>query len=234
LFHILLYPPSPILILPFSHSLYISTYLSFLKLFPVFDVTICTFTSNQYREPKIRTVADIRDEVIMQHVKDGNLSEMSVLFERYHIKLFNFFLRLTRNKDISQDLTQNLFYRMIKYKNSYKSEYSVKSWIFQIARNLHADHCREEKRSGELFLKTDKFSVEPADDTEGYHEDDYDRLEKAMSNLSVEQNEIIVLSRFQGMKYEEIAEITNQSVGAIKVAMYRAIKQLRGIYFKQI
>jgi RNA polymerase sigma-70 factor (ECF subfamily) len=179
-------------------------------------------------------VAETTDEIVMENVKKGNLTEMSVLFERYHLRVYNFFFRLTFDMDVSQDLTQNLFYRMIKYKNSYKSEFSVKSWIFQIARNLHADYCKEEKRSGELFLKTDKYTVEPADDTEGYHEDEYDRLEKAMSDLSVEQKEIIVLSRYQGMKYEEISEITHQSVGAIKVAMYRAIRQLRGIYFKQI
>ena len=179
-------------------------------------------------------MAEITDEILMQNVKNGELSEMSVLFERYHLRIYNFFFRLTYDMDVSQDLTQNLFYRMIKYKNSYKKEYSVKSWIFQIARNLHADYCKEAKRSEELFMKTDKYIVEPADETEGYHEDDYDRLEKAMSDLSIEQKEIIILSRFQGMKYEEISEITNQSVGAIKVAMYRAIKQLRGIYFKQI
>jgi len=179
-------------------------------------------------------VAETTDEILMQNVKEGNISEMSVLFERYHLRIFNFFFRLTFDMDVSQDLTQNLFYRMIKYKNSYKSEYSVKSWIFQIARNLHADWCKEEKRSEELFLKTDKYTVEPVDDTEGYHEDDYDRLEKAISDLSEEQKEIIVLSRYQGLRYEEISAITNQSVAAIKVAMHRAIRQLRGIYFKQI
>ena len=179
-------------------------------------------------------MAEITDEILMNNVKEGNLSEMSVLFERYHLRIYNFFFRLTFDMDVSQDLTQNLFYRMIKYKNSYKSEYSVKSWIFQIARNLHADYCKELKRSAEMFLTTDKYPVEPTDDAEGYHEDDYLRLEKAMSDLSDEQKEIIVLSRYQGMKYEEISAITNQSVAAIKVAMYRAIRQLRGIYFKQI
>jgi len=179
-------------------------------------------------------VAETTDEIVMENVKKGNLTEMSVLFERYYLRVYNFFFRLTFDIAVSQDLTQNLFYRMIKYKNSYKSEYSVKSWIFQIARNLHADYCKEEKRSAELFLKTDKYIFEPADDTEGYHEDEYDRLEKAMSDLNVEQKEIIVLSRYQGMKYEEISEITHLSVGAIKVAMYRAIRQLRVIYFKQI
>jgi len=170
----------------------------------------------------------------MQNVKDGNISEMSVLFERYHLRVYNFFFRLTFDMDVSQDLTQNLFYRMIKYKNSYNSDYIVKAWIFQIARNLHADYCKEAKRSEELFMKTDKYTLEPVDDTEGFHEDDYDRLEKAISDLSDEQKEIIVLSRYQGLKYEEISAITNQSVAAIKVAMYRAIRQLRGIYFKQI
>jgi RNA polymerase sigma-70 factor (ECF subfamily) len=174
------------------------------------------------------------DEIIMKNVKEGNLSLMSVLFERYHLRMYNFFFRLTFNMDVSQDLTQNLFYRMIKYKNSYKSQYPVKSWMFEIARNLHADYCKEEKRLGTIFQKTDKYPVEQADDTEGYHEDDYDRLERAFSYLNDDQKEIIILSRYQGLKYEEISVITKQSVAAIKVAMYRAIKQLRGIYFKQI
>ncbi|MCX6253892.1 MAG: RNA polymerase sigma factor [Bacteroidia bacterium] len=179
-------------------------------------------------------MADIPDEIIMQRVKEGNLAEMSVLFERYHLRLYNFFLKLTIKKDISQDLTQNLFYRMIKYRNSYKNEYSVKSWIYQMARNIHIDYCKEEKKSDELFMKTDSYPTEVIDDIDGFPEEDYERLEHAFSALSIEQKEIIVLSRYQGLKYEEISVITNQSVPAIKVAMHRAIKQLRGIYFKQI
>jgi RNA polymerase sigma-70 factor (ECF subfamily) len=179
-------------------------------------------------------VADIQDEVIMQHVKDGNLAEMSVLFERYYLRLYNFFLKLTKNKDISQYLTQNLFYRMIKYKNSYKNELSVKSWMYKMARNLHIDYCKEERRSEELFLKTDSYPVDISDDSSGFPEEDYVRLEQAFSALSNEQKEIIVLSRYQGLKYEEISTIVNQSVPAIKVTMHRAIKRLRGIYFKQI
>ncbi len=179
-------------------------------------------------------MADISDEVIMQHVKDGNLAEMSVLFERYHLRLYNFFLKLTRNKEISQDLTQNLFYRMIKYKNSYKNQLSVKSWMYQMARNLHIDYCKEEKRREELFLKSDSYPVDITDDNSGFQEEDYEKLEKAFSALSLDQKEIIVLSRYQGLKYEEISTIVNQTVPSIKVAMHRAIKQLRGIYFKQI
>jgi RNA polymerase sigma-70 factor (ECF subfamily) len=179
-------------------------------------------------------VSEIQDEIIMQHVKDGNLSEMSELFERYNVKLYNYFLKLTRNRLISQDLTQNLFYRMIRYKNSYKNEYSVKAWIYQMARNLHIDYCKEEKRSEALFLNTDTYPVDISDEIDGFPEDDYEKLERSFAALNNEQRELIILSRYQGLKYEEISHIVNQSVPAIKVAIHRAIKQLRGIYFKQI
>jgi len=179
-------------------------------------------------------VAEIPDEIIMARVKNGNLAEMSVLFERYHLRLYNFFLKLTRNKDISQDLTQNLFYRMIKYKNSYRTDLSLKSWIYQMARNLHIDYCIDEKRSEELFLKTDSYPVEVVNDNNSFKEEDYERLEDAFSYLTPSQKELIILSRYQGLKYEEISEIINQSVPAIKVAMHRAIKQLRIYYFKNI
>jgi RNA polymerase sigma factor (sigma-70 family) len=117
-------------------------------------------------------VAEIDDEIIMQHVKDGNLSEMSILFERYNVRLYNYFLKLTRNKLVSQDLTQNLFYRMIRYKNSYKSEYTVKSWMYQMARNLHIDFCKEERRSEELFLNTENYPADVSDEPAGFPEDD--------------------------------------------------------------
>jgi RNA polymerase sigma-70 factor (ECF subfamily) len=123
---------------------------------------------------------------------------------------------------------------MIRYKNSYKNEYSVKAWMYQMARNLHIDYCKEEKRTGELFANTENYPADIIDENEGFPEDDYDRLERSFARLSNEQRELIILSRYQGLKYEEISQIINQSVPAIKVAMHRAIKQLRGVYFKQI
>lgn len=176
----------------------------------------------------------IEDEKLMQQVKEGNISVMSVLFERYYVKLYNFFLRLTGDRDISQDLTQNLFYRMIKYKNSYKCESGFKPWMYRMARNLHIDHCNREKRSNEELTKTGDYPVDHADDAPSFTEEAYQRLEKAFSILNNEQKEIIVMSRYQGMKYDEISRITNQSVPAIKVTVHRAIKKLREAYFNNL
>jgi RNA polymerase sigma-70 factor (ECF subfamily) len=176
---------------------------------------------------------NIPDETVMQNVKNGNLAEMAVLFERYHLRLYNFFLKMGLNRDSSQDLTQNLFYRMVKYRDSYKSGNTVKSWVYQIARNLHADYCRQRKKSEELFLVTETYPGDVTDDAD-FAEEDFEKLDRALAELSDAQREIIVLSRYQGLKYEEMSPIIHQSVPAIKVAMHRAIKQLRCIYLKQI
>lgn len=177
---------------------------------------------------------NIPDETIMQSIKEGKLAEMSVLFERYHLKLFNFFLKMGLKRDISQDLTQNLFYRLLKYRNSYKEGNSVRSWIYQIARNLHADHCNQQKKREDLIMQTGTVSGEMTDESDSYGEEDYEKLDNAFSRLNDSQREILVLSRYQGLKHAEIAAITNQSVPAIKVAIHRAIKQLRCVYMKQI
>jgi RNA polymerase sigma-70 factor, ECF subfamily len=177
---------------------------------------------------------NIPDEIVMQNVKNGNLMEMSVLFEKYHLRLYNFFLKMGLNRDTSQDLTQNLFYRMIKYRQSYKNDNSVKSWIYQIARNLHADYCKKQKKSDELFMITESYPGDVTEETDNFMEEDFEKLDRAFSELSDAQKEIIVLSRYQGLKYSEISAVINQSVPAIKVAMHRAIKQLRSIYMKQV
>ncbi len=60
------------------------------------------------------------DEVIMEAVKTGDLQQASLLFERYHKRIFNFLARMTMDRDAVEDLTQNVFLRIIKYRNSFK------------------------------------------------------------------------------------------------------------------
>ena len=168
----------------------------------------------------------------MQRVKEGNLAELSVLFERYNVRLYNFMLRLTFDPSVSQDLTQNLFYRIIKYRHTFKEHHSFKSWIYQLARNIHIDYCKQLRKTTVRYAKVDEYNENLAEIKEGFNEEEYEKLDKAMAKLTPEQKEILVLSRFQGLKYEEISSIRDLSVAAIKVQVHRAIKQLREYYFK--
>ena len=179
-------------------------------------------------------MAEISDEILMNRVKQGDLPEMSGLFERYHVKMYNFFLKLTFDKAVSHDLTQNLFYRIIKYRHTFKDDNSFKSWIYQMARNVHVDYRKQNKRMSDRFENVEEYNEDISEYSVTFSEEEYEHLDKALSKLHPDQLEIIVLSRYQGLKYEEISKIQNSSVANIKVQMHRAIKQLREIYFKQI
>ncbi|MBS1606592.1 MAG: RNA polymerase sigma factor [Bacteroidetes bacterium] len=176
---------------------------------------------------------ELSDEKIMLLVKDGHLSELTELFDRYQVPLYNFFLRLTLDKATSEDLTQNLFYRVIRYRQSYQaSQGTFRTWLYRMARSIYADFYKQrQKQPGRL---TDEGAEEGlADHSSGYSEADFQRLDEALALLPSDQREILVLSRYQGLKYEEISKIKDLSVGAIKVQVFRAIRQLRSLYFKQ-
>ena len=171
----------------------------------------------------------------MERVKDGYLSDLSALFDRYHLKLYNFFLKLTLDPAASEDLTQNLFYRIIRYRHTFEGTTgSYKSWMYQIARNVHIDFCRQQRKYSDRFsLKDGEFADLLPGCEAAYQEEDFQRLDQALLQLQPDQREVLVMSRFQGLKYGEISRIRNSSVAAIKVQVHRAILQLRNLYFKQ-
>ena len=172
------------------------------------------------------------DESIMDEVKNGDLQRASVLFDRYHKMLYNFFVKITLDRSIGHDLTQNVFLRMIKYRKSYKGR-SFKSWIFQIARNVHADHYQKNKVYHKDHLDVETISEKLEEVDENLAKTDQEKLLHAcIHRLNPEQREIIMLSKFQKMKYEDIAQIMECSVPAVKTKVHRTIKQLRQHYFE--
>ena len=86
------------------------------------------------------------DKTLMLQVKNGDLDALGELFERYHHRLFGFFYRLTSRRDISADLVQDVFERILRYRTSYTGNGDFVTWLFQIARNRHADHYRQTEK----------------------------------------------------------------------------------------
>lgn len=175
----------------------------------------------------------LTDEILMNKVREGQLADLAELFERYHVLLFNFFLRLTEDRNDSEDLTQNLFYRILRYRHTFNERTGTfKSWVYQLARNLHADYCKKERKTADIFKQLKEESGDIPLSKEKYQEDDFEKLRKALGNLGPVNRELIVLNRIEGLKYSEIAKMKEISVGSVKVQVHRAIKELRNLYFK--
>ena len=78
----------------------------------------------------------------MGRVRDGDVALLGELFERHHQRLFHFFLRLARSRSAAEDLVQEVFVRMLKYRHTFRSESEFVPWMFTLARNAATDLYR--------------------------------------------------------------------------------------------
>ncbi len=172
------------------------------------------------------------DEQLMEAVKSGDLQQASLLFDRYHRRIFNFLVRMMADRMAAEDVTQNVFLRMLKYRNSYNPELKFQTWIYQVARNAFADYYQQQKQSKAVSVTIEKMENEPDIENALQQEETEKRLIRALAQVPDGYRELIVLTRFQHLKYEEVARLMDMTVANVKVKVHRAIGQLRENYFQ--
>jgi RNA polymerase sigma-70 factor (ECF subfamily) len=170
----------------------------------------------------------------MARVRDGELERLSELFERHHRRLYQFFCRLVGDPAAAEDLVQEVFVRLIKYRQSFRSDAEFTPWLFTLARNAGVDHFRG--RPKELqHMEDAPEPAAPVDHDEHpvaglERREQHELLQAALARLPHEKRELLVLARFGEMRYERIGELLGISVGAVKVRVHRALKELRAAY----
>ena len=173
------------------------------------------------------------DNDLMEQVRDGRVEKLAVLFERYQNMLYNFFLRLTGDRAASEDLVQEVFMRVLKYRAGYMGDSRFNVWLFQIARNAHIDHLRKQKATipiDEQFAETP--GREPRPDAVYESGQEAELVRRALDRLPAPKKEILVLFRFQNLKLREIADLLGVQVGTVKAQVHRALKDLSRVYLE--
>lgn len=173
----------------------------------------------------------VNDEALMRAVREGDLGKLGALFDRYHGPLFDFLNRMTGRRDVAEDLVQEVFLRILKYRATYRDEARFETWVFRIARNARADYFT--KRDTVEPLSDEALeSPDEAPGPEGTLEQEHEsaRLRCALMTLREDRRELLILARYQGMKHEAIAELLGIDTGAVKVRIHRALKELRDTF----
>jgi len=176
----------------------------------------------------------ISDLAVMQLIKSGDIDKLAILYERYKKPLFSYFYRLSGNRERSEDMVQTVFYRILKSYKLFKAKSKFTTWMFSIAHNILVDAFKKRENKNLLSDMVEFESREEAGDVidEMEKKEQIKLLKIAMKRLSYEKREPLILSRYEGMKYKEIAKIMNLSESAVKVRVFRAIEELRQIYFE--
>jgi RNA polymerase sigma factor (sigma-70 family) len=171
----------------------------------------------------------------MLKVKAGDLDRMGLLFERHHRSLHGFLFRMTGQREASEDMVQNVFYRMLRYRHTFNGSGEFRTWMYHLARNVLKDHMKKNKGNAA------QLSTEGLEERIGSGPSPVDLIEKkqewnallnAMEDLSSENKEILILSRFHDLRYHEIARIMDMTEGAVRVRIHRAIHHLKNIYLQ--
>lgn len=166
----------------------------------------------------------------MLKVKEGDFRKMGLLYERYHTQLYRFVFNMLRNREISEDTVQNIFLRMMRYPDGFRGFGEFRMWMYHIARNAIYDHLRKVNRTpftGDISEYEDKLGGPDATDGALEKKQEIEILRSAMDRLSDENRELLILCRFQDLKYSEIAGILNITEGAVKVRVHRAMNELK-------
>lgn len=176
-----------------------------------------------------------QDNLLMLQVKAGDLDKMGLLFERYHRPLFGFLYHMTSDTQTSEDLVQNVFYRMLKYRHTFTAEGEFHTWMYHLARNVINDSYRQNRNSMQHY-DLEKYAERVGGGTTADEElekrQESEMLQRAIDKLSPEHKEVLIMSRYQELKYEEIATILNTTEGAIKVRVHRAMNELKKHFLK--
>jgi RNA polymerase sigma factor (sigma-70 family) len=174
----------------------------------------------------------VEDEQVMLEVRAGDVGRLELLFDRHHRALFRYFLHLTSNRAASEDLVQEVFLRILKYRHSYQPETGFRAWMFQVGRNVHMDHASRHK--AEVVMPGDAWDVPSPDmlpDRQAQSRQEAALVRRALAAMPREKREVLIMSRFLDLRYEEIASVLKCEVGTVKVRVYRALRELSDRFF---
>src|SRR5215210_3821021 len=172
----------------------------------------------------------LNDQELMRIVQSGDYSPASEIYDRYSGRIYNFAFRFLKNSEAAEDATQEVFVKMMKHANQFHGDAKLSTWLFSITANWCRDYLRKadnKSKETEEVLYSLPTSAEDAPDRNLERRQDEQLVQRALSALTPEQREAILLSRYQGLSYAEIAQISGCSEGAVKTRVFRAMETLK-------
>jgi RNA polymerase sigma-70 factor, ECF subfamily len=182
----------------------------------------------------------IPDSILIQNYVSGNESCLETLIKRHESKIFGFIYSKIADRDITNDIFQDTFIKVIKTlkSNSYNEEGKFLPWVMRISHNLIIDHFRKSKKMP-MFRETEEFSIFSimSDDSltiENKIISDQVEvdLKKIIEELPEDQKEVLVMRMYQDMSFKEISESTGVSINTALGRMRYALMNLRKVIDK--
>ena len=171
------------------------------------------------------------DIELMLKAKSGDDGAFSELMRRHYKAVVNYIYRYTNIKENSEDLAQEVFLRIYRSRTSYRPEAKFTTWLYKIATNVSLTHVK--KKNVDLSLdqiEDDRGGIGDPDndiaDDHIYRKEMKEVIFQAMESLPERERVSIMLCKYEGLSYEETAEVLECTVGAVKAYVHRGRMKL--------
>ncbi len=180
------------------------------------------------------------DAVLVKNYISGDESALASLIERHQSKIYGFIYSKINDSDLSDDIFQDTFIKVIKTlkSNSYNEEGKFLPWVMRIAHNLVVDHYRKAKKMP-FQRETEEYSIfnymsDNSLNIEGQiiSEQVESDLAKLLDELPADQKEVLIMRMYQDLSFKEIADLTGVSINTALGRMRYALLNLRKIIEK--
>lgn len=168
-------------------------------------------------------------EIIYLYNKGQHEMAFNLIVKNYSEKIYHHIRRFVYSHDDADDLTQEVFIKIWAALPSFRADAQLFTWIYRIATNESLNFLRKQKLRTILSLdSSDSILVKKLESDEHFNGDKIQTaLQKAIIKLPEKQRVVFNLRYFDEMKYEDIAEITGTSVGALKASYHHAYNKIK-------
>ena len=180
------------------------------------------------------------DALLVKNYVAGEENALTILINRHQSKIYGFIYSKLSDRDISDDIFQDTFIKVIKTlkSNSYNEEGKFLPWVMRIAHNLIIDHYRRNKKMP-MYRETEEFSIfsimsdnMPNIESQLITTQVENDLRKLIEELPAEQKEVLMMRMYQDLSFKEISEMTGVSINTALGRMRYAIMNLRKVIDK--
>ncbi|MGV3523327.1 MAG: RNA polymerase sigma factor [Candidatus Sericytochromatia bacterium] len=180
-------------------------------------------------QPVFVETPDIRDEALMLQCVAGQKPAFNLLVKRWKHPLVNYFYRQLGNAETAEELAQEVFVKVWTTQR-YVPQARFSTWLYRVAGRVLIDHWRKQGRRPQADIALDEQFDWPSETQSPEQQylaaEGAARVRKALQQLPPKQQQILVLSKFQDLKYAHIADILGCSANHVKVQVFRALQRL--------
>lgn len=178
----------------------------------------------------------LTDEELILKFQNEDIAAFNEIVFRYKDRIVNFLYRYTSSREESEDIAQEAFIRLYRYKHLYREVGKFSTWFYTIAINIARTNIRKKSRIKTMSINnfykdndkdyelTSKVTL-PDEDANAVGENYY--IQKAIDSLDDIHKEVIILRDVQDLEYDEISKILNLPLGTVKSRINRARESLK-------